>query len=461
MNSMWPFILVMMAGILTATYMGLSTRAPPRIIVVGGGLAGLSAAHTVLQNGGRVVLVDKEDKLGGNSMKASSGINSAGSYVQQDLQIEDSAAAFAVDTMLSGTDQSDTVSDLVSVLSKDSASALDWLGHHFGVDLSVVSRLGGHSHARTHRPKGPPPGAAIVSTLIKKLEAYPEDRLEIMKGMRMESLITSGSPQSVLGVTVVDEAGRKFSLHGPVILATGGYANDHTSSSLLAQWVPHLKDMPTTNGPWATGEGVKAGVAIGVATVDMDKVQVHPTGFVHPDDPDNKTKFLCGEALRGEGGLLLNSQGRRFVNELDLRDAVTAKMNEQSGRKYIVLNAKAAVDLGAHLGFYTFKKLMKKYDSSRALAEDLGMDPEALAAELKAYNRSAEQKCDAFNKTVFPAVPFETDEEYYAGEVTPVLHYTMGGIRMNPKAQIMRQGPGGDLQVIHRLYGAGEVTGGV
>ena len=104
--------------------------------------------------------------------------------------------------MLSGTDQSDTVSDLVSVLSKDSASALDWLGHHFGVDLSVVSRLGGHSHARTHRPKGPPPGAAIVSTLIKKLEAYPEDRLEIMKGMRMESLITSGSPQSVLGVTV-------------------------------------------------------------------------------------------------------------------------------------------------------------------------------------------------------------------------------------------------------------------
>jgi succinate dehydrogenase/fumarate reductase flavoprotein subunit len=188
---------------------------------------------------------------------------------------------------------------------------------------------------------------------------------------------------------------------------------------------------------------------------------VHPTGFVHAEDPDNKTKFLCGEALRGEGGLLLNSQGRRFVNELDLRDAVTAKMNEQSGRKYIVLNAKAAVDLGAHLGFYTFKKLMKKYDSSRALAEDLGMDPEALAAELKAYNRSAEQKCDAFNKTVFPAVPFETDEEYYAGEVTPVLHYTMGGIRMNPKAQIMRQGPGGDLQVIHRLYGAGEVTGGV
>ena len=55
-------------------------------------------------------------------------------------------------------------------------------------------------------------------------------------------------------VQVVDEAGRKFSLHGPVILATGGYANDHTSSSLLAQWVPHLKDMPTTNGPWATGE---------------------------------------------------------------------------------------------------------------------------------------------------------------------------------------------------------------
>ena len=123
--------------------------------------------------------------------------------------------------------------------------------------------------------------------------------------------------------------------------------------------------------------------------------QVHPTGFVHPDDPDHKTKFLCGEALRGEGGLLLDAQGRRFVNELDLRENVVARMDEVPGKKYIVLNAKAATNLPTHLKFYTFKKLMTKYDSGAALAEGLGMDPEVLADTFKMYNMVAELKCVA------------------------------------------------------------------
>ena len=100
-------------------------------------------------------------------------------------------------------------------------------------------------------------------------------------------------------------------------------SHDITSDSLLWKVRPDLRGLPTTNGPWADGGGLKLAVAAGAATVDLEQVQVHPTGFVDPKDPDNQTKFLAPEALRGCGGILLNQKGNRFVDELDLRDAVT------------------------------------------------------------------------------------------------------------------------------------------
>ena len=80
----------------------------------------------------------------------------------------------------------------------------------------------------------------------------------------------------------------------------------------------------------------------------MDQVQVHPTGFVDPKDPDAKTKFLAAEALRGVGGLLIDKNGARFVNELDRRDAVTAAMQKAEAPIRLVLNPQAAAALEAH-----------------------------------------------------------------------------------------------------------------
>ena len=71
---------------------------------------------------------------------------------------------------------------------------------------------------------------------------------------------------------------------------------------------------------------MKLAMAIGAGTVDMDRVQVHPTGFVDPSEPDGKTKVLCGEMMRGVGGLLLTPNGTRFVNELAPRDKVLAPL---------------------------------------------------------------------------------------------------------------------------------------
>ncbi len=79
---------------------------------------------------------------------------------------------------------------------------------------------------------------------------------------------------------------------------------------------PDLSSFATTNGPWSTGDGQKMAMELGAKTIDMSSVQVHPTGFIDPKHPEAKQKTLCAELLRGVGGVLLTSEGKRFANEL-------------------------------------------------------------------------------------------------------------------------------------------------
>jgi succinate dehydrogenase/fumarate reductase flavoprotein subunit len=122
-----------------------------QVIVVGGGLAGLSAAHTVLENGGNVVLLDKSPFCGGNSTKATSGINGSGTKTQRDHKIPDNNEIFENDTTVSAKEGARP--PLIKVLTHESGPGVEWLINNFGLDLSLVSRLGGHSQPRTHRGK--------------------------------------------------------------------------------------------------------------------------------------------------------------------------------------------------------------------------------------------------------------------------------------------------------------------
>jgi len=155
--------------------------------------------------------------------------------------------------------------------------------------------------------------------------SHPE-RVKIYKKSRVVSLLKDPSG-SVIGAEFTRD-GKTEQAYGPVILATGGYAADFTDDSLLKKHRPELWDLPTTNGEHCTGDGHKLALAIGANAVDLEKVQVHPTGLVDPKEPDAKVKFLAAEALRGVGGLLLDNTGSRFVDELQHRDFVTGKIWE-------------------------------------------------------------------------------------------------------------------------------------
>ncbi|KAJ7128958.1 Flavocytochrome c [Mycena crocata] len=426
------------------------------VIVVGGGLAGLSAAHTLLERGANVLLLDKQGFMGGNSTKATSGINGAGTQSQQDLGIPDNVKTFFDDTKKSARDLARD--DLIRVLTGRSGDAVNWLQDKFALDLSKVSRLGGHSHPRTHRGDAQFPGMVITYAQMERLEdlavSNPE-RVKIIKKARVTKLVKDESG-AVTGVEYLHN-GKTVSVDGPVILATGGYAADFTEDSLLKKYRPELWDLPTTNGDHCTGDGQKLAMAVGGMGIDLEKVQVHPTGLVDPKEPEAKVKFLAAEALRGVGGLLLDNTGARFVDELQHRDFVTGKMWEN--KKYpirLVLNGPASKEIEWHCKHYCGRGLMKRFESGDALAKEMGLAPSVLKKTFEDYNAVVRSKKDPFGKKFFSG-EWKYDDIFNVAIMTPVLHYTMGGLEIDAESRVIDT----KGKPIPGLFASGEVAGGV
>mmetsp|Transcript_24953 Transcript_24953/g.62796 ORF Transcript_24953/g.62796 Transcript_24953/m.62796 type:complete len:529 (-) Transcript_24953:219-1805(-) len=442
----------------------VEAAAVPKVVVVGGGLAGLSAALQVAEEAGNdveVVLLEKQPKLGGNSAKASSGINALTETAGDKVQL------FVNDTLVSGGGRSRP--ELVERLVGNSDSALQFLTSH-GVQLGKLTQLGGHSTKRTHsNAAGPNIGNVIISQLAKAVQDMPQ--ITVITSAQAKSLLKTGSGASVRVGGVAYHAsessgGGAGDADTPatavsadvVIMTTGGFG---ANRDMLRTHNPSVDGFATTNGQWATGDGIGMGHAVGGQLVDMDQVQVHPTGLVNPKDPDADTKFLAPERLRGVGGVLLNSTGKRFVNELGRRDYVTGEMLRQEGKTaWLLLGSTQADDFGtATLGFYAGKAgLAVKGDGVDEIAVAMGLDADALRAELAHYNSAMKNgTADEFGKTVFPNGAINLEEAMYAMQVTPVVHYTMGGLSIDEHAQVLDSAG----VPIPGLLAAGEVTGGV
>ncbi|KAJ3115731.1 hypothetical protein HDU96_000143 [Phlyctochytrium bullatum] len=448
------------------------------VVVVGGGLAGLSAAIEAYRGGAQVTLLEKEARLGGNSAKATSGMNAALSHHQKDSGVLDNIDLFRNDTLkwetaaleLTSIRSGKSLCDpkLVETLTTESLDALKWI-ESFGLSLNAVSQCGGHASARTHReaPRADGKPAPVGWDIIRTLQDFVNSTGSKADGIKV---ITNASVQELLGdangVYGVRYASGSdcFELNAKaVILATGGFAHDRTQTSLLQRHAPELAAMPTTNGQWATGDGVKMGLTLGAYSLIPKQVQVHPTGFVDPKDPENTVKFLAPESLRAYGGILIDpTTSRRFTNELGTRDVVSnAMMSLHRPYFYLILNGKMVESFDtAAIKFYMFKGLIQKFTDLQATAEACGLDLAAFKFELSAFNAAVASGSDSFGRQVFPNT-FEEGSEFYVARVIPVIHYTMGGLKINEKAEIQRELEGGRTASIPGLYGAGEVTGGV
>ncbi|PVV02023.1 hypothetical protein BB560_003529 [Smittium megazygosporum] len=500
------------------------------VVIIGGGLAGMSAAiEAYLKSPStKVTLFDKEPKLGGNSAKASSGINGVHTITQKQFGVQDSVDLFSQDTIRSGRGLSDP--GLVNKLVVDSTESVSWLQDFFKLDLDVLARLGGHSARRTHRrpdlPDGRPQpvGFGITKTLsswIEKEASTSNGRLSLNLDAKVVKLLTDTNGD-VNGIEIlkknVEGEIKENVFARAVVLATGGFAGEGANAALLKQYAEQYYGLPTTNGPWATGDGVLLGQDVGAGIVDMDQVQVHPTAFVSSKDPYAQTKFLAAEALRGEGGVLLNFNGKRFVNELDTRDNVTSAIWEKSNSSdlikniygedpqteskptsqspnssaFLILSKEAADKFGmGALNFYMKMGLIHKAESLGDLSEKIQVPKSTLLQEFIKYEAAkAGIIKDEFGKSTFPAsilspkdsnlddlfksvdwsdpstllttlksseTSVGSKDVFYWGIITPALHYTMGGLLFNNKAQVLRS----DKTPINGLFAAGEVTGGL
>ena len=340
------------------------------------------------------------------------------------------------------------------------------MGKDFNLDPvlqdAAHQRFSGHSFPRTHRGHDAKfPGMAITYALMQRLEELVQqdpERVQVIKKAKVVSLNKEGN--KVTGVKY-NFGGETQSVDGVVVLATGGYAADFSETSLLKKHRPDTFDLASTNGTHATGDGHKMLIAIGANDIDMDKVQVHPTGLIDPKDPGSKWKFLAAEALRGEGGLLLNNEGQRFSDELGHRDYVSGLMWEEKEKKRwpirLVLNSKASNVLDFHTRHYSGRGLMKKM-TGKELAKDIGCGEEALNKTFQEYNDIADgKKKDPFGKKYFHNLPFSIDDTFHVALMEPVLHFTMGGIEINDRAQVLN----GENKPFEGLYACGELAGGV
>jgi flavocytochrome c len=482
------------------------------VCVIGSGLAGLVAAIAAAKEGSKVLLLEKEAKFGGNSSKATSGINGCGTRLQKDRGIPDSSQMFANDIIESGRGSCD--SQLVDTLVRNASEAIEFL-ESLGCHFDALHQCGGHSLPRTHgfapKPDGSPVpvGWTIIQACLRYCASTYPERITLKPNCRVTSLVPSENEEDGISGCCftenwkdADKDSKKenkakavvWTCHAPcVILCTGGYAfsgQEGADHQFLAKYAPHLQAMPTTNGSCAVGDGLALASAFGAGLRDMDAIQVHPTSFVDPKAPLHPVKFLAPESLRALGGLLLNSHGHRFTNELARRDVLTASIRGQeqeigntnananaTSPVYLLLSSATAAQFGAEtLGYYQGRGLLRGCPSLAAVSEAIGLSAESSAVQdtLHAYMKAAQQDGrDDFGKVFLPLAesylpPANTTTHgcgsgWFLAQITPAIHYTMGGCRCNGLGEVLGDNAAAFSQTppIAGLFCAGEVAGGM
>jgi len=421
-----------------------------RVAVIGGGLAGLTSSLWLLENGYAVDLVDRSDFLGGNSAKASSGINGAYTNYQLENDLADSSERFYNDTLKSSNREDDDFTrSLIETMVGDSSRAVEWILDRAKIPKPIlVGQMGGHSASRTHRPAEGLAGAAFISGLEKAASAYKKTgQLSVKTATRVTGIEREGEAGLWRLSLESTRTNVTASLVTPaVIICTGGFGNDKGQDSLLKEVAPNLLNLASTNGDFTTGDGIKMARKLGAGTVDMDMVQVHPTGFSDVPkgfevvDEASRTLILCAEVIRGAGAILLDKGGSRFIDELETRKTVTEAMNAKGeGRYVIAVPPKAAETVSTHMKIYSGKELLVPVEGAAGVAEYIAnRHSTSKAAVLKAVKKTFESptaNVPRKNPTELPS-----EGTYYVGLVQPVLHYTMGGLAVDSDGHVLDDG---------------------
>ncbi|WP_430875545.1 flavocytochrome c [Gilliamella sp. G0441] len=411
------------------------------IVVVGSGGAGLASAIRAHDLGASVVVVEKMPVIGGNTNKASAGMNAAETKFQKLKGIVDSKDLFYKETLAGGKNKNNP--ELLRYFVENAPDAIDWLDEN-GIELSGITTTGGMSIDRTHRPaSGAAVGGFLISGLVKNLN---KRGIEVMLDTNVTEIVTEN--HKVVGVKVVEEDGTNYIIKAKaVVIATGGFS---ANREMVEKYRPDLKGFVTTNHKGATGSGIMILEKLGAGTVDMGEIQIHPT-------VEQTTSYLISESIRGGGAILVSQEGKRFVNELDTRDKVSADIIKLPEHYSYILFDQQVRDENKAVEEYVSNDLVVQADSITELANKLSIDANNLSKTIERYNQFVMNKQDEdFGRTTGMRHPINT-APFYAIKIAPGVHHTMGGVTINTETQVLDN----DKHVIKGVFAAGEVVGGV
>ena len=420
------------------------------VVVVGAGGAGFSAAITAKGAGANVVLLEKMPAVGGNSLISGAEMNVAKNWVQPKLGInDDSPELHATDTFKGGDGKGDM--KVINVMTHQALDAAKWCRDYLGVQFEDDNLFffGGHSRKRALIPVG-----HTGTEFIAKFQAKADELgIPVITNMKAEELIKDKDGRVVGVKATMDGAEYTFNAKGGVVLATGGFG---ANPEMVKKYNPKIDErFKTTDAPGTTGEALYMAERAGAELVNMGYIQTYPIC-----DPISGAIELIADA-RFDGAIMLNQEGKRFVEELQRRDVLSEAILNQTGRYCWVLwndnIGKISNTVKAHANEYeafTKQGIMATCDDLKCIADFTKIPFDQLQATVKRVTDMAGKGNDKDFKHRAGLMDM-SQGKYYVIKAVPSTHHTMGGVRINEKAEALTA----EGKVIPGLWAAGEVTG--
>lgn len=420
------------------------------VVVIGAGGAGFSAAITAKAAGANVVLLEKMPAVGGNSLISGAEMNVAKNWVQPKLNInDDSPELHAQDTFKGGDEKGDM--KVINVMTHQALDAAKWCRDYLGVRFEDDNLFffGGHSRKRALIPFG-----HTGTEFITKFQAKADELgIPVVTNMKAEELIKDKDGRVVGVKATMDGAEYTFNAKGGVVLATGGFG---ANPEMVKKYNPKIDErFKTTDAPGTTGEALYMAERAGAQLVNMGYIQPYPIC-----DPLSGAIELIADA-RFDGAIMLNQEGKRFVEELQRRDVLSEAILNQTGRYCWVLwndnIGKISNTVKEHANEYeafTKQGIMATCDDLKCIADFTKIPFDQLQSTVKRVTDMAGKGNDKdFNHRA--GLMDMSQGKYYVIKAVPSTHHTMGGVRINEKAQALTA----EGKVIPGLWAAGEVTG--
>ena len=364
------------------------------VVVIGAGGAGLIAAIEAKNNGAQnVIVLEKMAFAGGNTLISGGEYAAPNNWVQVKKGLKDSNDTFYNDILKGGDNEGNP--KLVRVLADNALNGAEWLKDY--INMTFEDRqmfFGGHSVERSLVPLGAT-GVEMISKLLAKAE---ELNIPVLyETPAVELIVDKGR---VTGVKALSEDKEyTFLAKDGVILASGGFGSN------LEMRVKYNKDVDenilSTNTVGITGDGITMAEKIGAQLEDMPFIQTYPTC-----DPISGALLYFGDVRLIGGSILINQEGKRFVEELERRDVISMAIKNQTGNAAYQFCDEAQVKLSGvaehhadEMNYLFNNKLLVKADTIKEAADFFGIYAAELEKTVEKYNQYAKDGKDLeFNK---------------------------------------------------------------